>query len=74
MKCVPAVYKILSHVVDNDVVKNIKFNTIKAKVKNLEMKIPDATTLIHINQYSTDKQNLEKKIGFVEKKYHILVV
>ena len=38
------------------------------------MKIPDATTLIHINQYSTDKQNLEKKIGFVEKKYHILVV
>ena len=74
MKCVPAVYKILSHVVDNDVVKNIKFNTIKAKVKNLEMKIPDATNLIHINQYSTDKQNLEKKIGFVEKKYHILVV
>ena len=25
------------------------------------MKIPDATALIHINQYNTDKQNLEKK-------------
>ena len=28
----------------------------------------DATTLIHINQYNTGKQNLEKKIGDVDKK------
>ena len=47
--------------VDNEVVKNTKFNTPKAKVNNLENKIPDATTLIHINQYKTDKQSLEKK-------------
>ena len=28
---------------------------------NLEKKIPHATTLIHVNQYNADKQNLEKK-------------
>ena len=27
---------------------------------NSEKKIPDATTLIHINQYKADKQDLEK--------------
>ena len=26
------------------------------------------TTLIHINQYNTDKQNLEKNLGDVDKK------
>ena len=41
--------------VDNKVVKNKKFNIIKAKVNNLEKKISDATTLIHVNQYNTDK-------------------
>ena len=45
----------LSDVVDNKVVKNIKFNKLKTKVNNLEKNIPDATTLIHINQYCTDK-------------------
>ena len=40
----------LSGIVDNEVVKNAKFNTLKAKVSNLEKKIPDATILIHINQ------------------------
>ena len=45
-----------------------KFNTLKTKVNSLEKKIPDATTLIHINQYNTDKQNLEKKFGDVDKK------
>ena len=43
-------------------------------MNNLRKKIPDATTLIHINQYNTDKQNLEKKIGDVDKKYLIQVV
>ena len=47
---------------DNEFVKNTKFNTLKTKVlTNLDKKIPDATTLIHIDQYNTDKQDLEKK-------------
>ena len=41
---------------------------LETKVNSLEKKIPDATTLIHINQYNTDKQNLDKKIGDVDKK------
>ena len=43
-------------VVDNEVVKNTNLNTLKANVNSLEKKIPDATALIHINQYNTDKQ------------------
>ena len=45
----------LSDVVDNEVVKNTKFNTQNTKVDNLEQKISDATRLIHINQHNTDK-------------------
>ena len=52
--------KKLSDVADNEFVKNTKFNTLKTKVNNLDKKIPDGTTLIHINQYNTDKQNLGK--------------
>ena len=66
--------KKLSDVVDNVAFRNTKFNTLKAKVNNLDKKIPDATTLIHINQYNTDKQNLEKKIKKLIKKYQIQVV
>ena len=33
-------------------------------MKNLEKNISDKTTLIHINQYNTDKQNLERKKWF----------
>ena len=40
---------------NNEVVKNTKFNTIKIEVNSLEKKIPDATRLIHINEYNTDK-------------------
>ena len=58
----------LSDVVDNEVVKNTKFNQLKTKVNNLEKKIPGKTTLIHINQCNTDKQNVEKKYGDVDKK------
>ena len=54
--------------VQNKVVNNTKFSTLKTKVNSLETKIPDATTLIHINQYKTDKQNLEKQIGDADKK------
>ena len=38
------------------------------------MKIPDATTLIYINQYNTHKQNLEKKVGILIEKYQIHVL
>ena len=57
--------------VDYEVVKNTKFNTLKTKVNNLENKIPDATTLVHINQYNGDKQNLEKKYEDVDKKISV---
>ena len=56
----------LSDVVDNEVAKSTKFNILKTKANNLEKKILDATTLIHINQYKTDKQNLEKKTEYVD--------
>ena len=53
--------KKFSDAVDNEVVKNTKFNTLKTKVKNLEKNIPDATTLIHINQFNTGKQKFTEK-------------
>ena len=59
---------------NNEVVKNIKINTLKTIVNNLEKKLPDATTLIHINQYNTDTQILEKKSKLFIKKYQIRVV
>ena len=55
-KNVPVDLKKLSDVVDNEIIKNKKFNTLKTKVNNLEKKIPDGTILIHINQYNADKQ------------------
>ena len=68
LKAVPVNLKKLIDVVVNEVVKNVKFNTLKTQVNNLDKKIPDAITLIHINQYNTDKQNLEKKVGDVDEK------
>ena len=50
----------VSDVVVNEVVENTKFNTLETKVNGLEKKILDAATLIHINQFNTDKQR-EKK-------------
>ena len=49
-KTVPVGLKKLSDVVDNELVKSTKFNALKTKVNRLEKKIPDATTLIQINQ------------------------
>ena len=49
-KSVPADLEKLSDVVHNKVVKNTKFNTLETKVSSLEKKIPDATSLIHINK------------------------
>ena len=60
LKTVLVDLKKLSDVADNEVVKNKQFNTLQTYVNNLDKKIVDATTLIHINQYNTDKQNLEK--------------
>ena len=34
---------------------------LKTKVNNLDQKILDATTVIQINQYIIDKENLKKK-------------
>ena len=45
------------------VVKKTVYNILNTNVNNLENKIPDATTLIQINQYNTYEQNLEEKIG-----------
>ena len=57
LKTVPVgLKKQISDVVDNKVVKNTKFNTLETKINSLEKKIPDAGTLIHINQYNADKQ------------------
>ena len=61
MKIVPIGLKKSSDAVDDEVVKNTNFNTLKTKVNNFEKKIRDASTSIHTNQYNTDKQNLGKK-------------
>ena len=74
LKAVLVDLKNLSDIVNDEVVKNIKFNTLKTKLDNIDKKIPDATTLIHISQYGTGKQNLEKKIKDVDKKILIQVV
>ena len=65
LKTVPVALNKLNVVVSKEEVKNTKFskaNKIRIKYKN---KIPVATTLITMNQYNTDKQNLKKKIGVV---------
>ena len=56
LKTIPVDLKKLSDVVGNEVDKDTKFNTLKTKVNNLDKKVPDTTTLVHINQYNTDKQ------------------
>ena len=48
LKTVPIDLKKLS--VDNQVVKNTKFSTLKTKVNKLNKKVPDATTLTLKNQ------------------------
>ena len=68
LKTVPIDLKNVIHVVNKEVVKNAKPNTLKTKVNKLYKKILDATTLIHINQHSTDKPILNNKVGAVEKK------
>ena len=50
LKTIPVDLKKLSDV-DNQIVKNIKFNTLKTKENSLEKKIPGATTLIQSVQH-----------------------
>ena len=74
LKTVPIDLKILSYIVGNKVVKNKTFNTLKTKVNKLDKKISDATTLIHINQYKTDKQDLGKKLKMLIEKLQMSLV
>ena len=53
----------------NEVVKNTKSNILNVKVNNLDKKLSNASTLIHINQCNTGKQNLAKK----NKKWEMLI-
>ena len=50
---------------DNEAVKNTKFNLLKKTINKLAKEFPDAATLIHIN---TDKHSLEKNIKDVVKR------
>ena len=50
-----------------EVIKNTELNKLNMKGSNLGNKI-HATTLIHINQYNTDKKGLEKYIEDIDKK------
>ena len=61
LKTVPIDLEKLSDVVDNELVKNTKFNKLKRKLNSLEKKTPDATAIIRINQYNTDKCFFDKK-------------
>ena len=58
--------KKLNDVVNKKVIKNKKFNTLNTKGNKLDKKIPNVTTLIHINQYNTEyntnKHSSEEKI------------
>ena len=74
LKTVLVDVKKLRDFVDNEVVENVKFNVLETKLNNSDKKNLDATALSHINQFKTDKQNLEKKIRDVDKKYQTLVV
>ena len=54
--------------------QSTKLNKLNPKVNKSNKKNPDATTLIHINQYNIDKQNLQKNIRDFDKKYQTLAV
>ena len=49
LKTIPIDLKTLSDVVKNEVAKKTKFNTLYAKINDLDKKNHNATTLIHIN-------------------------
>ena len=47
--------KKLSDIASKNVVKKTVYSKLNTKVSNLENRIPDATTLMYINQHNTDK-------------------
>ena len=51
----------------NKFVKKTVHKKLKMKVNKLDKKSTDATTLIHIDQYKTDKHNLKKKLNMLIK-------
>ena len=61
-------FKKLRDVKSKEVVKKRVYNKLNTKVNNLENKIPEATTLIHLSQHNADKQGLEKEMVDVDKK------
>ena len=62
LKIISKDLKKLGDVLDSQVMKNTKHSTLNIGVNNEEKKKnPETTTLISINQYNTDKQNLQKK-------------
>ena len=68
LKTFPVDLEKVSYILSKELAKNTLYNTLNIKVNNLESKIPDPTTLIHINEYNTDKQKLEKKMVLFIKK------
>ena len=56
-----------SDVKNIEVAENKKIYARKTKVNKLDQKIFNATTLIHINQYNTDRPNLEEITKDVDK-------
>ena len=57
LNTIPIGFKKLSDLVDKNA-KITKFNKLNTKLNKLDKKVLDATTLIHINQYNTDKQKM----------------
>ena len=68
LKTVHVHLKKISDVWCNELVKKSNINILEIKVNNLEKKIVDGTIIIHINQYNTGKQNLERKIGYADRR------
>ena len=66
LKTVPIDFIKLNDVTKNEVRKNAKLNTVETKVNKLDKQMLDPTTLIYINRYNADKQNLKKKIGDID--------
>lgn len=75
LKTVPTIFfKKMIDVLRKEVIEKTKYAKLNSKVNNLKNKNPDASTLVYMNQYNTDKQGLENKIENVDKKTQGLVV
>ena len=71
MKTAPIDLKNLSDLVSKEVIENTNFfevNT-KAKVNSFEKKFPNVSTLIHTDQYNTEKKIYRKKLEDVDQSH-----